>query len=142
MALRNGARLGVSHADVFPFGCHLVPNSITEVEDYDERTRQRSPAIDRVTGSRVWQCRVSDNDPELGARSHEVVVKILSDRKPVPPTGADFELVEFDRLTVTPYINNDRCSGGGRCGARMAFSLRAMGIKPGRPAAQPAKDAA
>lgn len=140
--LRNGARLVVSQADVFPFGCHLVPNSISEVEEYDERTKTRHPAIDKVTGSRVWQCRVSDNDPELGARSHEVVVKILADREPAPPTGAPFELVEFDRLTVTPYINTDRCGGGGRCGARMAYSLRASGIKPGRPAAQPGKDAA
>jgi len=129
-------------ADVFPYGCHLVPNSIGEAEDYDEKTKTRRPAIDKVTGSRVWQCRVSDNDPDLGARSHEVVVKILADREPTPPTGAPFELVEFDRLMVTPYINNDRCSGTGRCGARMAYSLRAMGIKAGRPAAQPGKDAA
>ena len=140
--LRNGARLVVSQADVFPYGCHLVPNSISEVEEYDEQTRTRRPAIDKVTSSRVWQCRVSDNDPELGTRSHEVVVKLLSDREPTPPTGAPFELVEFDRLTVTPYVNTDRCSGSGRCGARMAYSLRASGIKAARPAAQPGKDAA
>jgi hypothetical protein len=33
MALRNGSRLGVSMHDVFPYGCHLVPGSITEAQD-------------------------------------------------------------------------------------------------------------
>jgi len=120
-------------ADVFPYGCHLVPNSIGEAEDYDEKTKTRRPAIDKVTGSRVWQCRVSDNDPELGARSHEVVVKLLGDREPTAPTGVLFEPVEFDRLMVTPYVTDK---------GRLAFSLRAMGIKAARPAGQPGKEAA
>jgi hypothetical protein len=131
--LRNGVRFTVSMADVFPLGCHLVPNSISEVEEYDEKTKTRRPSIDRVTGSRVWQCRVSDNDPELKNRSHEVVVKLLGDREPAPPTGALFEPVEFDRLMVTPYVTDK---------GRLAFSLRAMGIKAARPAAQLGKDAA
>jgi len=39
-------------------------------------------------------------------------------------------------------VDTGRCQGRGRCAARMAFSLRATGIKPGRPMAQPSKDAA
>jgi hypothetical protein len=39
-------------------------------------------------------------------------------------------------------VDTGRCQGRGRCAARMAFSLRATGIKPGRPMAQPGKDAA
>ncbi len=89
-------------AEVFPLGCHLVPDSISEVQDYDENTRVRTPSVDKVTGSRVWQCRVVDLDPELAGRSREVVVKILADRMPVPPTRAPFEPVEFDRLTGHP----------------------------------------
>ncbi len=131
--IRNGTRLTVSMAEVFPQGCHLVPDSISEVQDYDENTRARTPAVDKVTGTRVWQCRVVDLDPELAGRSREVVVKILADRMPVPPTRAPFEAVEFDRLTVTPYVTDK---------GRLAFSLRAMGIKPGRPMAQPGKDGA
>ena len=51
--------------------------------------------------------------------------------------------MEFEGLQVTPYVDNGRCQGKGRCGARMAFSLRATGIKAARPAvAQPGKDAA
>ena len=140
MALRNGSRLHVSMQDVFPHGCHLVPDSIVEAQDYDENTGRRSPAVDKHTGQRVFSCRVMDMDPELEGRSRETVVKILSDRMPVPPTRAPFELVEFEGLQVTPYVDTGRCQGRGRCGARMAFSLRATGMKAAsRPAA---KDAA
>ena len=131
--IKNGTRLTVSMADVFPQGCHLVPDSISEVQDYDENTRQRTPAVDKVTGSRVWQCRVVDLDPELAGRSREVAVKILADRMPAPPTRAPFEPVEFDALTVTPYVTDK---------GRLAFSLRARSIKPARPVAQAGKDAA
>ena len=131
MALSPGSRLPVSNRDVFPHGCCLVPDSITEAQDYDEKTRRRTPSVDRMTGQRVWQCRVSDLDPELAGRVRETVVKILADREPVPPTRQLFELVEFEGLVVTPYVNDKN---------RMAYSLRATGLKPAtRPAA---KDAA
>src|SRR5215468_6042000 len=141
MALSNGARLPATMTDVFPAGCHLVPDSITEAIDYDEATGRRSPAVDKHTGKPVFQCRVSDRDPELEGRQRETVVKILADRMPSPPTGAAFELVEFEGLQVTPWVDNGRCQGRGRCGARMAFSLRATGLKAARPA-QHAKDVA
>ncbi len=132
MALKGGSRFPVSMADVFPHGCNLLPDSITEAQDYDEKTGRRSPAVDKVTGRKVFQCRVVDRDPDLAGRSAEVVVKILSDRMPTAPTGQPFEPVEFDGLQVTPYVT-DR--------GRMAYSLRAIGIKAARQA--PAgKDAA
>jgi hypothetical protein len=140
MALTSGIRLPVTMQQVFPRGCHLMPDSITEAQDYDEKTRTRSPAIDKLTGKRVFQCRVADMDSELEGRSRETVVKILADRPPSPPTGTPFELVEFDGLHVTPYVDSGRCQGQGRCNARMAFSLRATGIKAARPAAS--RDAA
>ena len=83
MALRNGSRFAVSMHEVFPHGCHLVPDSITEAQDYDEKTRRRTPSVDKVTGKRVFSCRVVDMDPELEGRSRETVVKILADRMPV-----------------------------------------------------------
>jgi hypothetical protein len=85
MALKGGLRLPVGMSDVFPFGCHLLPDSIAEAVEYDERTKTRRPMTDKVTGQRVWQCRVSDMDPALEGRSREVVVKILSDSRPVAP---------------------------------------------------------
>jgi hypothetical protein len=140
MALRNGSRLHVSMQDVFPHGCHLVPDSIVEAQDYDEATRRRTPAVDKHTGQAVFSVRVMDMDPELEGRSRETVVKILADRMPVPPTKMPFELVEFEGLQVTPYVDTGRCQGRGMCNARMAFSLRATGMKA---AARPvAKDAA
>lgn len=57
-------------------------------------------------------------------------VKILGDSPPVPPTRAPFKPVEFDGLQVTPYVTNK---------GRMAYSLRATGIKAAR---QSGKDAA
>jgi hypothetical protein len=54
VALRkNGVQLGVSQADVFPHGCHLVPGSITEVLDCDEATGRRSASVDQQTGKPV-----------------------------------------------------------------------------------------
>ena len=130
MALRNGLRLNVSMQEVFSHGCHLVPGSISEAQDYDEKTKRRTPAVDKLTGKRVFQCRVVDMDPELEGRSREVVVKIIADREPVPPTRAPFEPVEFEGLQVTPYVTDK---------GRMAYSLRATGVKATRPAS---KDAA
>ncbi len=135
MALRNGSRFSVSMKDVFPLGCCLVPDSISEAQDYDEKTKTRRPAIDKLTGQRVYQCRVVDLDPELEGRSRETVVKILADRMPVPPTRAPFEAVEFDGLMVTPYVTDK---------GRMAYSLRATGLKQAvtRSVPGPAKDVA
>ena len=67
----------------------------------------------------------------LAGRSREVGVKILADREPAPPTGQPFELVEFENLTATPYVTDK---------GRMAYSLKATGIKAARPVAS--RDAA
>jgi hypothetical protein len=83
--LKGGSRFPVAMADVFPHGCHLVPDSISEAIDYDEEAKRRSPAADKLTGKPVFQVRVIDLDPELSGRSREVVVKVIADRMPVPP---------------------------------------------------------
>jgi hypothetical protein len=120
VALKGGTRFSVNCDDVFPAGCALVPGSIGEVEEYDEKTGRRTPAKDKVTGQRVWQVRVMDLDPELGRRSRETTVKIVGDHQPVAPTGTPFEPVEFDGMTVTPYVTNT---------GRMAYSLRATAMR-------------
>ncbi|MGN9803447.1 transcriptional regulator [Micromonospora sp. L32] len=118
MALRGGTRFTVPFEAVFPHGCVLVPDSIAEAQDFNEATRQRTPSKDKLTGQRVWQCRVMDMDPELGARSREVSVKILADVQPVPPVGP-FQPVEFENLTVTPYVGSN---------GRLAYSFRATAL--------------
>src|ERR671939_466955 len=128
MAARPGVRLPAGMAEVFPQGCVLVPGSIAEAIDYDDSGRS-GQARDKLTGEPVWQCRVMDQDPALGSRSRETVVKITADRMPTSPVGDAWLPVEFTGLTVTPYVDSSRCKGQGRCGARVAFSLRATGIK-------------
>ena len=67
--------------------------------------------MDKYTGKPVFQCRVMDMDSELEGRSRETVVKILADRMPAPPTRQPFELVEFEGLQVTPYVDTGQCQG-------------------------------
>ena len=71
------------------------------MEDFDEKTRARTPAFDKVSGQPVWSVRVIDLDPELGTRARETVVKIAAPVQPVPP-AAEVCPVEFDGLTVDP----------------------------------------
>jgi hypothetical protein len=67
---------------------------------------------------------------------------------PSPAPGSPFTPVEFDGMTATPYVDASRCSGDGKskCGARMAYSFKAAGVRaPSRGMARPApehKDAA
>jgi hypothetical protein len=126
---------------VFPDGCVLLPGSLAEVKDFEVSGQPQ--AVDKVTGLRVWQVRVHDNDHSVPEnRSREVVVKLLADKPPAVPGHGEFVPVEFDGLTLTPYVDSSRCAGQGRCRARSAFSLRATGIKPARPMPQAGKDAA
>ena len=125
--LRGGSRFSVPFEAVFPAGCVLVPDSITEAQDYDEATRARTPMRDKLTGQRVYQVRVMDMDPELAGRSREVAVKVTADVQPVPDNGAPFAPIEFVNLTVTPYVAQN---------GRLAYSLRASGIRSPQTVAQ------
>ncbi|MEU8104595.1 hypothetical protein AB0C18_12840 [Nonomuraea muscovyensis] len=60
-----------------------------------------------------------DADPSLKAAQKTVAVKILTPVQPVPPApvaGLPFTPIEFDGLTITPYVN-----GAGR----LAYSIKA-----------------
>jgi hypothetical protein len=130
MALKGGTRFTVRFEDVFPAGCVLVPDSIVEAQDYNEVTRARTPAVDKLTGGRVWQVRVMDMDPDLAGRAREIAVKITAPVQPVPESSVPFAPVEFEGLTVTPYV--------GQTG-RMAYSLRATGFRSSVPAGRGGK---
>jgi hypothetical protein len=120
VALKGGTRFAVRFEDVFPAGCALVPDSITEAQDYNEATRARTPSVDKVSGLRVWTVRVMDMDPDLAGRAREVAVKISANVQPVPDSSAPFAPVEFDGMTVTPYVGPT---------GRMAYSYRASGFR-------------
>jgi hypothetical protein len=123
--IKGGARIPVPFEVAFPAGCVFVPDSIAAVEDYDARTKARTPQFDKVTGSRVYQCRVMDADPELGSQSREVVIKILADVQPVPPVGA-FMPVEFEGLMITPWIDDPGKESNRR--PKLMFSYRATAM--------------
>lgn len=73
-----------------------------------------------------------------------VKVKVAAQVQPVlppPVVGSPFTPVEFDGMTVTPYVDGSRCQGHDRSAARQAYSLKATGVRAssrgiGRPAAE------
>jgi len=106
----DGSERSVSTAEVFPDGCYLETDSI-------------GPAADKLTGQQVYQCRVLDLNPALKDRPHETVVNILADQTPPPTSMPRFGLVEFDGLTITPYVTD-------QSPMRIRYLLRATGISP------------
>ncbi|WP_204052193.1 plasmid replication, integration and excision activator [Microbispora siamensis] len=125
---------------VFPHGCYVV-GEVEQVKDFDASTNGRFvQARDKQTGELVWQVAVMDADPTLKPAQKTVAVKILAPVQPVPPApmaGLPFTPVEFDGVSVTPYVNQ---------AGRLAYSIRVREMRAprssgGRAAAQ-AKDAA
>jgi hypothetical protein len=121
----NG-RFKVSMGDVFPHGAYVV-SEVEPVRDFEKSTRERAvQATDRESGQLVWSVSVLDADPDARKDSKTVTVKIAAPVQPIPPeamAGLPFRPVEFDGLTVTPYVNDN----GGR--ARIAYSFRATGMR-------------
>ena len=140
-------RMRVPFGDVFPAGAYMV-GEVEPVEDYEmikaAKQAGRDPGDvqlrDKVTEKRVWSVRVIDADPLARRGKSEVVVKVSADQQPVPPAatqGMPFRPIEFEELTVTPYVDEN----SGR--PRQAFSFRALGIKaPAKPATIATKSAA
>ena len=66
-------------------------------------------------------------------KSRELVVKISATHQPVPPVGP-FQPVEFEGLTVTPWMEEKSFGKDGKRAAQR-FSIRATGFKtPGKTA--------
>jgi hypothetical protein len=114
--------------------------SIDPVTDFDLRGKvEDDQARDSESGMRMWVVTVIDmEEPEGGRfrRSAELKVKIPSVQRPVAPPSrvpGYNPLVSFEGLTLTPYLDAQKCTGprdGGRhmCRARVAYSLRATGM--------------
>ena len=133
---------------VFPGGAYAA-GPVEKVRDF-ERSRKDEviQQTDKDSGLPLWVIEVIDAQED--ARQRTVKVKIAAQVQPVlPPAvpGSPFTPVEFDDMTVFPYTDASRCQGTGRCNARVAYSLKATGIRAparglGRPATEPHKDAA
>ena len=148
MALQ-GQPMSVEFGMVFPDGAYAA-GKIELVRDFDRSSGDRIvQQVDKHTGLPLWVVEVIDADPE--ARQRTVKVKIAAQVQPVLPpqaAGSPFTAIEFDGMTVTPYVDASRCPGDGKkkCAARQAFSLKATGVRaPSRGIGRPApehKDAA
>ena len=147
MAL-GGRPIPIEFGMVFPGGAYAA-GGIEMVRDFDRSSGDRVvQQNDKHTGLPLWVVEVIDADPE--ARQRTVKVKIAAQVQPVlppPVAGSPFIAIEFDGLTVMPYVDASRCQGGkSKCAARQAYSFKATGVRApsrgmGRPAAEH-KDAA
>ena len=118
---------------VFPAGVLCL--GVEPAVDFERRQDSDNQVRDKETGERVWVVRVMDLDPAAGkfGRTTEVKVKICAPQQPVPPATSVPgypPAIEFDGLTLTPYVDSQRCKSAGACKARMAYSLRATAIRP------------
>ncbi|MGI5215423.1 hypothetical protein [Plantactinospora sp. CA-290183] len=118
---------------VFPAGALCL--GVAPQVDFDRRGQGDDQARDKETGERVWLVRVLDLDPEAGkfGRSTEVKVKVVAAQQPVPPASrvpGYPPAIQFEGLTLTPYVDSQRCKASGQCKARMAYSLRATAMAP------------
>ena len=141
----------VEFGAVFPDGAYAA-GKCEALRDFERSSSDRVvQQIDKATGLPVWVIEVID--PQEGTRQLTVKVKVVAEYQPVlpsPPPGSPFTAIEFEGLTVFPYVDRDRCQAKdkGKCGARQGYSLKATGVRaPVRGLARPAsglehKDAA
>ena len=122
MAVPNAIKVPVPFDYVFPNGALCL--GVEPVMDFDKRGQGDDQARDKDTGERLWVVKVLDLDPEAGkfGGSKEVKVKIAAPVQPVPPASAIPgypPVVEFTDLTLTPYVDSQRCKGGGESAGRV-----------------------
>lgn len=113
--------------EVFPAGAYVL-DDIAPVQDYNVAVTgaERMQKVDEKTGLPMWQVSVLDADPDAKKSQKTINVKILSASPPVLPVAKDglpFAAVEFDGITVTPYINTN----GNR--PTLEYSIKATGVK-------------
>ena len=138
-------RIPVSFGDAFPHGVYAT-GPAEPLENFDTKRQE----LDKDTGLPVWVVDVYDADPAANHKASAIKVKIAAEVCPVVPEPAfgPFRPVEFDGLTVTPWIEETGRKPSGEPRVRVAYSFRASGVRAlggagkgaGRPAA--AKDAA
>ncbi|GAT69013.1 transcriptional regulator [Planomonospora sphaerica] len=124
----------IDFEQVFPHGCYIV-GEVEQVKDFDASSNGRTIyAKDKTTGELVWQVAVMDADPAVKITQKTVAVKILSPVQPVPPPpvpGLPIIPVEFDGMSITPYV--------AQATGRLAYSIRATAMRAPRTGAAPAK---
>lgn len=114
----------------------LLVSPAEPVNDFEKSTADKQvQQKDKTTGKPLWSVSVMDLDPDARRGQREVQVKIAADHQPEMPAAIG-ELVEFDGMTVTPWVD-DR---GNR--ARQGYSFRAASVRKAGAAGRAQKDAA
>jgi hypothetical protein len=141
MSIPNAMKVPVPFEYVFSHGALCL--GVEPATDFDKRGQADDQARDKETGERVWLVKVLDLDPEAGkfGGSKEVKVKVVAPVQPVPPASAIPgypPAVEFTGITLTPYVDSQRCKGSGpKCRARLAWSIRAEAMTEPKQATKP-----
>ena len=129
----------VEFGTVFPSGAYAA-GGFEKVRDFDKSKGDLLiQQADKATGLPLWVIEVID--PQEGTRQLTVKVKVVSEYQPAlppPAPGSPFIAIEFEGLMATPYVDGARCKGDGKCGGRVAYSLKATGVRaparlPSRP---------
>jgi hypothetical protein len=141
----NSIKVPVPWEYVAPHGALCL--GVEPATDFDKRGQGDDQLRDKDTGERIWLVKVLDLDPEAGkfGGTKEFKVKVVAPHQPVPPTSmvpGYPPMVEFTGVTLTPYVDSQKCKGNGaKCRARQAWSIRASEMTAPQSAAKPAKAA-
>lgn len=128
----NSIKVPVPWDYVAPHGALFL--GVEPATDFDKRGQGDDQLRDKDTGERIWLVRVLDLDPEAGkfGAAKEFKVKVIAPQQPVPPASAVPgypPMVEFTDVTLTPYVDSQRCKGAAsKCRSRLAWSVRAGGM--------------
>ncbi len=114
----------------FPHGALAL--GVEPITDFDKRGQADDQARDKDTGERLWAVTLMDLDP-MAARFNRdrIKVKIAASVAPVLPDSAVPgypPAVELVNLVLVPWVDDRRCKNPGKCGARLAYSMRADGV--------------
>ena len=122
----------VEFGAVFPSGVYAA-GGFEMVRDFDKSNGDRVvQQADKHTGLPLWVVEVIDADPE--ARQRTVKVKVAAQYQPVlpdAPAGSPFIAGRVrgpDRHPVRGRLPVPG-QGTGKCGARLAYSLKATGVR-------------
>ena len=117
----------------FPQGALL--RGVQAAMDFDKRGRGGDEqARDKETGERIWTVTLLDLDPPAARFGRDLVrVKVVAPVQPVVPVSVVPgypPAVELEGLVLVPWVDDSRCKAGGSCRARLAYSMRATGVRP------------
>jgi hypothetical protein len=116
----------------FPHGALL--RGVQAAVDFDKRGKvDDDQARDKETGERIWTVTLLDMDPQAARFGRDLVkVKVIAPHQPVPPASTVPgypPAVELENLVLVPWVDDSKCKAGGTCRARLAYSMRATGLR-------------